>query len=172
MRKKVLGLLSTAIIISILIVLGYKENVIKTYPSYKTSLMRGFHLIHKEGGRTKWELISEDATFPEGKKIVILKDLKMRIFYNENEITLSGGSGVYRIEDKNLFIDKPVEVNIKGSELTTDSLVWNGKEELITTKDTVKFKGKNFLIEGIGLIAKTRDQELKILEDVRGIFYY
>jgi LPS export ABC transporter protein LptC len=172
MRKKVLGVLLIGIIISTLIILGYKENVIKTYPSYKISSMRGFHLVHKEGGKTRWELMSEDATFPEGKKIVILKDLKMKIFYNENEITLTGGSGVYRINDKNLFINKPVEVNIKGSELTTNSLVWNGKEELITTEDVVRFKGKNFLIEGIGLIAKTRDQELKILEDVRGTFYY
>ncbi len=169
MRSKFFVVLLTILAVGILIVLSYKENGIKTYPSYKTSSMRGFHLTHKDGNKIKWELISENATFPEGNREVILKDLTMKI--HEYKIALTGGSGTYNIQDKNLIINRPIKIDIDGNKLTTDSLMWNGDKELISTNDAIKFEGKNFLIEGIGLIAKTENQQIRILENVKGIFY-
>lgn len=170
MKGKFFLVLLAALAIGTLIVLSYKENGVKIYPSYKTSSMRGFRLTHKEGDKIKWELISEKATFPEGKKEVILKGLTMRI-HQGYEIALTGGSGIYDIQEKNLTINKPVEIDIKEAKLTTDSLTWNGKEGLITTQDSIILKGKNFLIEGTGLTAKIKDQQIRILEDVKGTFY-
>jgi len=169
-RSKLFLVLLTALSIGTLVVLSYKENGVKTYPSYKTSSMRGFRLTHKEGDKIRWELISEKATFPEGNKEVILKDLIMRI-YQEYEIALRGGSGVYDIQENNLTIHKPVEIDIEEAKLTTDSLTWDGKEGLITTQNNITFAGKNFLIEGTGLTAKIKDQQIRILKDVKGTFY-
>jgi LPS export ABC transporter protein LptC len=169
MTSKFFVVLLTILAVGLLIVLSYRGNGIKTYPSYKTSSMRGFHLTYKDGNKIKWELISENATFPEGNREVILKDLTMKI--HEYKIALTGGSGTYNIQDKNLIINRPIKIDIDGNKLTTDSLTWNGDEELISTKDAIKFEGKNFLIEGIGLIAKTENQQIKILENVKGIFY-
>ncbi|MCK5426716.1 MAG: LPS export ABC transporter periplasmic protein LptC, partial [Thermodesulfovibrionia bacterium] len=118
----------------------------------------------------KWELVSENATFPEGNKAVILRNLLIRI-HDKYDIILTGGSGVYKIKDKNLTINKPIVIDIEGDKLTMDSLTWNGEKELITTKDMVAFKGKNFFIEGTGLVAKVRNQQIRILDNVTGIFY-
>ena len=170
MNNKFFVALLTVLAIIILTILSYKENGIKTYPSYKTSSMHGFRLTHKEDNKVKWELTSEDATFPEGNEEVILNNLTMKIYHNR-EITLTGGSGIYRLRDKNLTINKPIVIDIEGDRLTTDSLTWNGDEDMITTDDRIKFKGKNFIIEGTGLSAKTRNQQIKVLEDVKGIFY-
>jgi len=170
MKGKFLVVLLVGLTVAILIILGYKENGVKTYPVYKTSSMRGFRLIHKEGDQIKWELAADKATFPEGKKKVVLKDLTMGI-HHEREITLTGGSGVYNVQEKNLTIHKPIEIDIEGAKLITDSLTWHGEVDLITTKDSIKFMGKNFLIEGTGLTTKIKDQQIRILKDVKGIFY-
>ncbi len=169
MKSKFLVVLLSILAIAMLIVLGYKENGIKPYPSYKTSSMRGFHLTYKDGDKIKWELMSENATFPEGNKEVVLKDLTMRI--HEYKIALTGGSGIYNVQEKNLTINKPIEIVIDGNKLTTDSLTWESDKGLISTKDPIKFEGKNFLIQGTGLIAKTQNQQIKILDNVKGTFY-
>jgi LPS export ABC transporter protein LptC len=171
MRSKVFVVFLTALAIGTLIILSYRENGIKTYPSYKTSSMRGFRLTQREGDKIQWEIISENAKFPEGNKEVVLDNLTMKI-HHKYEITLKGGSGVYKIKEKNLTITKPIQIDIQGDTLTTDSLTWNGEKELITTKDMITFKGKNFLIEGSGLSAKVRNQQIKILENVKGTFYF
>jgi LPS export ABC transporter protein LptC len=170
MRSKFFLVLLTALAVGILVILSSRGNGVKTYPLYKTSSMRGFHLTHKESGKIKWELIAEKATFPEGNKDVVLKNLTMRM-HHEREFTVRGGSGIYNIQKKNLTINKPIEIDIEGDKLTTDSLTWNGERGVITTKDSIKFKGKNFLIEGTGLIAKIKDQQIRILKNVKGIFY-
>jgi LPS export ABC transporter protein LptC len=169
-RGKLFLILLGALTIGTLVVLSYKENGVKTYPSYKTSSMRGFRLTHREEDKIKWELLSEKAIFPEGKKEVILKDLTMRI-HQEYEIALRGGSGVYDIQRNNLIINRPVEIAIEEAKLTTDSLTWDGKEGLITTQNNITFAGRNFLIEGTGLTAKIKDQQIRILKDVKGTFY-
>lgn len=170
MKNKVLALVLTVLVTAILILISHKENGIKTYPVYKTSSMRGFHVTHKKGNEIKWELASENATFPEGNKSIILRNLLMRI-HDTYDIILTGGSGIYQIRDKNLTINKPIEIDIEGDKLTTDSLTWNGEKELITTQDMITFKGKNFSIEGTGLVAKVRNQQIQILDNVTGIFY-
>jgi LPS export ABC transporter protein LptC len=170
MRSKFFLVLLTALAVGILVILSSRGNGVKTYPLYKTSSMRGFHLTHKESGKIKWELIAEKATFPEGNKDVILKDLTMRM-YHEREFTVRGDSGIYNIQKKNLTINKSIEIDIEGAQLTTDSLTWNSERGVITTKDSIKFKGKNFLIEGTGLTAKIKDQQIRIHKNVKGIFY-
>jgi LPS export ABC transporter protein LptC len=170
MKIKFFFFFSLALSLAVLIILGYKETDVTVAPLYKTSSMQGLHITHKTGGRIKWELTAKDANFPSGNKEVIIRSLKLKI-YNDPEIYLTGGSGIYKIEGENLTINKPVEINIRDAKFTTDSLTWDSGSELITTKDNIRFTGKNFLIEGEGLVAKTKEQKMKILSNVKGIFY-
>lgn len=170
MKGKFFLVLLTLLAVGILVILSYRENGVKTSPSYKTSSMYGFRLTHKENDEVKWELLADKATFPEGNKKIILKDLTMKI-YQKRELTLRAGSGIYNIKTKNLIVNKPIEVDIEGARLTTDSLIWNSEKEEITTDDSITFEGKNFLIEGTGLSAKVKNQQIRVLKNVKGIFY-
>ncbi len=170
MKSRFRLLLLVIVAVAFLVVMSYRENGVKTYPSYKTSSMRGFHLTHKDSDKIKWELIAEKATFPEGNKKIILNDLTMKM-YHEREYTLRGGSGIYNIQRNKLAINKPIEIAVEDAKLTTDSLTWNGESGVVTSKDRIKFQGNNFLIEGIGLTAKIKDQQIRILQNVEGVFY-
>ncbi|GAB4544906.1 MAG: hypothetical protein Fur0020_14100 [Thermodesulfovibrionia bacterium] len=132
--------------------------------------MHGLRLIHKTGDKVKWELKAKDATMPEGKGEVIINSLELKI-YNDYGISLTAGGGTYRIEDRFLTINSPVEIDMKDVRLITDTLTWDGREGLIRTDKMITFKGKNFYIEGTGLEVKINDERLQIFKDVKGTFY-
>ncbi len=93
---------------------------------------------------------------------------------DEQVVTLPMDNGWSKAIDVGKLPDgdqRPVVVDMDGNRLTTDSLTWNSDNGLISTRDAIKFEGKNFLIEGTGLIAKTQNQQVKILDNVKGTFY-
>ncbi len=172
MKQRSLLVLSIIILaLGITIILSYKEQGVNMQTLYRTSSMQGVHLTHKDGDKIKWELTAESATFPEGKKEILLYDLTMKIHHNPN-IIITGGKGNYNIEGRSLIVSKPVETTIKDSRLTTDSLTWHGEEEVVTSEDNVRLTGKKFSIEGKGLTVMLRDQTVRISSDVKGIFYH
>ncbi|HDZ62591.1 MAG TPA: LPS export ABC transporter periplasmic protein LptC [Nitrospirae bacterium] len=170
MKNKLFLVFLSAIAVVTVVVISNREDGVKTFPSYKTSSMSGFHLTHKESDEVKWEVIAEKASFPKGNKEIILEELIMRI-YDETEMVVRGGNGIYDIEKRNLTMTRPVEVDIEGAVLTTDSLNWNGEKGIISTGDSIKFKGDKFLIEGIGLSANIADRKIRVFNNVKGTFY-
>lgn len=157
--------------VGFLIVLSYRDNEVKTFPSYQTSSMRGFRLTHKEQDAVKWELQADKAIFPENDKKVFLQSLTMKV-HQDREIALRGGSGTYNISQKILVIREPIEIDIEGAKLTTSSLTWNGKDGKLSTTDRIRFEDKHFLIEGTGLTAAVKNKQIRVLNDVKGVFYY
>ncbi|MBI5025555.1 MAG: LPS export ABC transporter periplasmic protein LptC [Nitrospirae bacterium] len=170
MKGKFVFIVSALLALGIVLILGYEDNEIKTTPSHRTSSVQGFRITNKEGNKTQWELTANKAEFQEGEKEILLKDITLKLQHN-NEIILTGSSGIYNIQNSNLAVNKPVEVNMDFYKLTTDSLLWNGSEELITTKDDIKLIGKTFLIEGSGLSATMGEQKVRVLSDVKAQFY-
>lgn len=170
MKAKFFFFFSLVLALGVLAVLGHKDADVTVNPLYKTSSMDGLHITHKEGSIIKWELNAADAVLPSGNEQVIVRSLDLKI-YNDPVIHLTGDSGIYNIEGGDLAINGMVKVNIKDLQFTTDSLKWSGKDELLSTIDSVRFTGNKFLIEGKGLSAKIKDQKMKILDNVKGTFY-
>ncbi len=157
-------------IVGILIILSYNNDNVKIRPSYQTSSMDNLHLTHRDDKKVHWELLARSATFPTGKKEIILNTIGLTI-NNSPEIYLTSDSGVYEMESGNVHLNKPVEINMEDSKFNTNSLNWNSSDEIISTKDAVKFTGNNFLVEGVGLSAKVTQQKVIIQKNVKAIFY-
>jgi len=132
--------------------------------------MNHLYLKHREGDNVRWELTSDKAILPPGNKEVFLTSLALKINQSP-EIYLTSGSGVYDIEQENVLLNQSVELTIKDATFTTDTLNWNSKDDLITTEDVIKFTGSSFLITGTGLAGKAKEQKVRILKDVKAIFY-
>lgn len=163
-------MLSVILIIGILIILNYKESSVNVFPSYQTSSMENLHLKHREGNKVQWELTSEKAILPAGNKEVFLKFLVLKI-NRTPAIYLTSANGLYEIENGNVTLSNSVKLNMEDTTFSTETLRWNSKENLITTDDEIKINGSNFLIKGMGLTAKTDQQQVRILKDVEAIFY-
>ncbi len=132
--------------------------------------MDKLHLTNREDNKVHWELLAENAIFPIDKKEIVLKSIGLTI-NNSPKIYLTSDSGIYEVDSGNVKLNEPVEIKMKDTKFTTDSLNWNSSDEIISTKDPVKFLGSNFLIEGIGLTAKVTHQKVKIQKNVKAIFY-
>ncbi len=170
-KGRFVWIISAALVIGILFILNYNESSLNIFPSYKTSSMKNLYLKHREGNEIKWELSSVTAILPLGKREIFLESLKLKINQTP-EIYLSSGSGIYDMDDGNVTLKESVTLNIKDTTFVTDTLEWNSADELITTEDRVKVSGGNFLIQGTGLTAKVKQQQVRIMKDVEATFYH
>jgi len=171
-KKNYLGVLILIIAISALIFISYykEQGVVIIQPTYQTSSMQDLHLTHRENDKIKWELTAREAVFPSGKKEIILKILGLKINQSP-EIYVTSSNGTYETEKGDIVLNESVEMNIKDSKFTTNTLKWDSTRELLTSDDNVKFSGSDFLIEGTGLSAKVKQQKIKILKNVKATFY-
>jgi LPS export ABC transporter protein LptC len=170
-RSRFFWILSAALVIVFIIILGYKEQSVKISPSFKTSTMNKLQMTHKEDNKIEWELSAREAFFPADKKEILLHSIGLTINYSP-KIYITSGNGIYEIEKENMTLGKAVELNTKDGKFTADTLKWNSKDKLITTKDDVTFSGKTFFIEGKGLMAETDRQKVRILKNVKAVFYH
>lgn len=163
-------MLSFILAISILFILTYRGQNVNINPSFRESSMKHLHLIHKSGNEIKWELSAKKATIPEDKKRIFLQSPSMRI-NNSPEIHLTGGDGIYQVEKDIITLSRPVKINIKDAIFETDTLTWDSKVGLISTEDPVQVKGNNYIITGTGLTAQLKQHKVRILNNVKAVFY-
>ncbi|RJQ51886.1 MAG: LPS export ABC transporter periplasmic protein LptC [Nitrospiraceae bacterium] len=170
-KRSSIIILSVFLAAVIFLILGYyKGEVTGLRPSFRTSSMQNLHLTHREDNQITWELSAREALFPTGSKEILLRSMGIRI-NRTPEIRLTGETAVYEVEKGEVAVNKSVEINIKDTTFTSDTLKWDSAKELLTTEDDVRFSGKNFLIEGTGLTASIEQQKVRILKNVKATFY-
>jgi LPS export ABC transporter protein LptC len=169
-KNRLFWMLSFILAISILFILTYRGQNVYINPSFQESSMKSLHLINKRDNEIRWELSAPKATIPEDKKRIFLQSPSL-IINNSPEIHVTSGNGIYEIEKDNVTLSTPVKINIKDAIFETDSLTWNSKDELISTDDPVQVKGNNYIINGTGLTAQVTQQKVRILNNVKAIFY-
>ncbi|MDH4027228.1 MAG: LPS export ABC transporter periplasmic protein LptC [Nitrospirota bacterium] len=169
-RRKPYWILAAILVISALSIYSFYESNISMPRLYQTSSMHQVHLKHKQGNAVRWELSADNAVFPTGKKVVYLKSPGITINHTP-EIYLTAGSGIYEIEKEEITLTAPVELNTNGTKFTTETLKLNSDSETATTDDAVKYSGRDFLIEGRGLIANMKQKEIRIKNDIKATFY-
>jgi LPS export ABC transporter protein LptC len=169
-KSRFFWIISATFVIAILIILNYNSRSITMSPSYRTSSMSSLHLKHREENRVKWELSSDRAILPMENKEIFLESLTLKI-NQDPEIYLTSGKGMYDVDKGNVTLNETVKLSIKDSTFTTDSLNFDSKEELITTEDDIKLTGGSFLINGTGLSAQVKQEQVRIIKDVKAVFY-
>ncbi len=169
-KNRLFWMLSFVLAISILFILHYREQNVNINPSFRESSMKYLHLINKSGNEIRWELSATKATIPEDKKKILLQSPSLRI-NNTPEIHLTSGNGIYEVAKDNVTLSRPVEIKIKDAIFETDTLTWDSKVELISTEAPVQVKGNNYIINGTGLTAQVTQQKVRILNNVKAIFY-
>ena len=158
-------------VIGIFVVLNYSDTDVKIHPSFQTSSMKNLHLIRKDNNEVKWELSADEAIIPENRDDIFLKAISLKI-NKSPEVYLTSGTGSYAVENENITLNNPVELHMEDKKFITHSLAWSSKDELITTRDPVQFTGENFVINGTGLAAEIKQQNVKITNNVKAIFYH
>jgi LPS export ABC transporter protein LptC len=118
-----------------------------------------------ERGRKNWDLSGKSADiFTE---IVKLKSVTGNLYGEQEDIKLTADAGDFDKTDGKVHLERNVVITTTaGTRLTTDSLDWDRKNQLVTTKDKVNIQRENMITTGTGAIGRMGLKQVSLQKDV------
>ena len=124
-----------------------------------------FDLVgYGSGGKKTWDVKGQSADIFES--VVRLNNVVGNV-YGEEDMNLTAKKGSMNKATGNMHLEQDVVATTKsGARLTTDSLDWQRKIDLITTEDKVKLERENMTAVGSGVKASPSLKQAKLDKDV------
>jgi len=118
-----------------------------------------------EKGKKGWDLSGKSADiFTE---IVKLKSVVGNLYGKEEDVKLTADRGDFNKADGKVHLEQNVVITTSsGTKLTTDSLDWDRKAALVTTKDLVNIQRQNMVTTGTGAVGQMSLKQVSLQKDV------
>lgn len=133
------------------------------------SFIEGLKIVNKKNGKTNWILTAKRADIPENGDRAILSDIEMRL--ENDDITLSAGSGIYDLINRNVVIENTVIARNSQYSIMASAARIDGKTGYLESGSDVTIVGRNFKLNGTGMAVNNGDQTVRILKDVQATFH-
>ena len=136
-------------------------------PQESAQEMNNFSLTGiSEKGRKNWDITGKSADI--GSDVIKLNDIVSN-FYGENEnVKLTAAKGDFNRQQGYLHLEKDVVVTTSsGTKMTTDTLVWDRKEQLVSTKDPVNIERQDMVITAQGAKGYSDLNKVDLEKDVQ-----
>lgn len=116
-------------------------------------------------GKKSWEISGKTADiFTE---VVRLRDITGNLYGEEENIKLTSDRGDFRKTEGKIHLEQNVVITTaSGAKLTTDSLDWDRRNQLILTKDVVNITRENMFTTGRGAIGQPNLKQVSLEQDV------
>jgi LPS export ABC transporter protein LptC len=117
-------------------------------------------------GKKSWDISGKSADiFTE---VVKLKDVDGNLYDKEESINLTAKKGDFNKNDGKVHLEEDVVITTSsGAKLTTDSMDWDRKNQLVSTDDKVNIDKDNITIVGIGAHGEPGLNKVSLNKDVR-----
>ena len=117
-------------------------------------------------GKKSWDISGKSADiFTE---VVKLKGVAGNMYSKEEDVNLTAKTGDFNKANGKVHLEKDVVITTsKGAKLTTDSLDWDRKNQLVTTPDKVNIAKDNINIAGTGAHGEQNLKKIALNKDVR-----
>lgn len=118
-----------------------------------------------EKGKKNWDLSGKSADiFTE---IVKLKSVVGNLYGKQEDVNLTADKGDFNKVDGKVHLEKNVVITTtSGTKLTTDSLDWDRKNQLVSTKDKVNIQRENMTTTGTGAVGQMALKQVSLEKDV------
>jgi LPS export ABC transporter protein LptC len=126
----------------------------------------GFSLAgYGEKGKKSWDLSGKSADiFTE---VVKLQEVVGNLYGEEEDIKLSARKGDFNKTDGKVHLEDNVVITTStGAKLTTDSLDWDRKNQLVTTSDPVNIQKDNMVTQATGAKGEPNLKKVALEKDV------
>jgi LPS export ABC transporter protein LptC/lipopolysaccharide transport protein LptA len=177
MNRKIIIYLSYGFILASFAVALYffvskpqKQAVPVAQDTKKAIVFKDVKYTGERRGVVDWELTAKIARKYLDKPLIELEDLR-GIYKPKPDVAIefTGSKGLMDTDKETGSVEN-VQVFYKGEyTLKSPHMDFDFKQGLTTTKDVVDIKGKKIDMKGIGLLANTNEETVKILSDVAGI---
>jgi LPS export ABC transporter protein LptC len=133
------------------------------------SFIEGLRIIYKRNGNQDWILSARRADISEDGNKAYLTGLEMTL---ENKgITLYADKGLYLMTDKNLTIDGKIIAKGDTYSITSVDGAFDNRAGNFKTDGDVRIDSKKFSVQGRGMNIDSSEQKVRILNDVKAVFY-
>jgi LPS export ABC transporter protein LptC len=117
-------------------------------------------------GKKTWDLNGKSADILADT--IRLKDITGTMYGETENITLTAKKGDFDKKDNKMHLqDDVVITTTSGAKLTTDSLDWDRKNNLVKTNDTVNIERQNMTGLGQGAVGQTDLKQVRLERDVK-----
>jgi len=117
-------------------------------------------------GKKNWELSGKSADIYN--EVVKLKDLTGRLYGEQENIKLTSDKGDFDKAQGKIHLEENVVITTdSGTKLTTNSLDWDRKNQVVSTKDVVNITRENMFTSGRGAYGETALKKVNLEKDVK-----
>jgi LPS export ABC transporter protein LptC len=116
-------------------------------------------------GKKSWELSGKSADiFSDTIKV---KDISGKLYGENEDILLTAQQGDFDKKQSAVHLEKDVVITTSGgAKLTTDSLDWDRKNQIISTKDPVSIKRETMVTTATGAVGHPDLNKISLTKDV------
>lgn len=119
-----------------------------------------------EKGAKAWDLAGKTADI--FTDVVKLQSVIGNLYGTEEDIKLTADSGDFNKTDGKVHLEKNVVITTTtGTKLTTDSLDWDRRGQVVTTKDYVNIQRQNMVASGTGAHGQMALKQVSLQKDVQ-----
>lgn len=119
-----------------------------------------------EKGAKAWDLAGKTADI--FTDVVKLQSVIGNLYGKEEDIKLTADSGDFNKTDGKVHLEKNVVITTTtGTKLTTDSLDWDRRGQVVTTKDYVNIQRQNMIASGKGAFGQMALKQVNLEKDVQ-----
>ncbi|MCX5711133.1 MAG: LPS export ABC transporter periplasmic protein LptC [Candidatus Omnitrophica bacterium] len=157
----------------IILVSGFISFALTAYAAVEEPVMQSDQQISEfnlsgygDKGKKSWDLAGKTADiFTDTVK---LKDVTGNMYGEQEDIKLTAQKGDFdKAQGKVHLQDDVVITTTGGTKLTTDSLDWDRKGQLVSTKDAVNIQRENMVIDAKGAIGHPNLKQVALQKDVK-----
>lgn len=175
--KPVLVLLVSAIIVSsAVVVLRDSSHVTTAARPVAQSLPNNIDVALKDArfseiqdGKVVWELAASKVAYDKSGDVAYLTGITVIFQKTEShgEVTITADSGDYRANEKNIHLTGHVHVVTEdGVSFTTDSVLYTGSRDLLSTRDLVSFRQQRLQLTAVGMELGIKNQRARFYSKV------
>jgi len=119
-----------------------------------------------EKGKKTWDLAGKSADIFD--EVVKLKDVIGNLYGEKENIQLTADKGDFNKVDAKVHLEDNVVITTSsGTKLTTESLDWDRKKQLVSTKDQVNIERENMITEALGAYGQPNLNKVTLEKDVK-----
>jgi LPS export ABC transporter protein LptC len=119
-----------------------------------------------EKGKKSWDLTGKQADI--ASEIIKLNNIESNFYGDQENMKLTADRGNFDRAKGSLHLEKDVVITTSsGARLTTDSMDWDRKEQLVTTSDAVNIVKGDVTIDGQGARANTGLNKVNLEKDIK-----
>jgi len=117
-------------------------------------------------GKKTWDLNGKSADILE--ETIRLKDIVGNMYGETENIKLTAKKGDFDKKENKMHLEDDVVITTSsGAKLTTDSLDWDRKKNIVKTNDIVNIERKNMTGLGQGAVGQTDLKQVRLERDVK-----